>query len=47
MNTTIRTTMTNLAKDMRELFKDGVSELVSKINKGESYIIKDYDYPAR
>ena len=32
-NTTIRTTMTNLAKDMRELFKDGVSELVSKINK--------------
>ena len=29
----IITTMTNLAKDMRELFKDGVSELVSKINK--------------
>lgn len=32
-NTTIKTTMTDLAKDMRELFKDGVSELVNKINK--------------
>lgn len=32
-NNTIRTTMTDLAKDMRELFQDGVSELVNKINK--------------
>lgn len=32
-NSTIKTTMINLTRDMRELFKDGVSELVTKINK--------------
>ena len=32
-NSIIKETMIDLAREMRELFKDGVSELVSKINK--------------